>query len=76
MNQALDAGVDRRVDHLEQTVLAGLVPFGAGQALRLRPAAVAVHHTRDVARNARRVEQIEVHGGNLPWHHPSDAVPA
>ena len=74
--QPLHTGVDRRVDHLEQAVLTGLVPFGAGQPLRLRPTSVAIHHTRDVARNARRVERIEVHEGNLPWHHPSGAVPA
>ena len=54
----LHADLDGALDDVEQRVLALLVPLGARQPALLGPAAVAVHHDRDVARH-----EVGGHGG-------------
>ena len=50
----LHADLDRALDHVEERVLALLVAGGAGEPALLGPAAVAVHHDRDVPRDQLR----------------------
>ena len=50
------AELERALDGVEQRLLARGVTVGALQAPPLRPATVAVHHDRDVARHRAQVE--------------------
>ena len=60
--QPVEAELERAVDGVEQRLLAGGVAFGAGQAALGRPASVAVHDARDVARDPLRIDAFRGHG--------------
>ena len=58
--------LERAFDRVEERLLPRRVPVGAFQAPPLRPAAVAVHHHRDVTRDPLRVEVGHDDGSYLP----------
>ena len=61
-----DPEIQRAAGGVEQRLLAGPVPLGAGQALLGRPPAVAVHDAGHVARHAIRIEAVQLHDMKLP----------
>ena len=59
--EPVDANLVGALEHVEQGALASLVAFGAGKALLLSPAPVAVHDEGNVAGDPGGIEDDGTH---------------